>query len=79
MEPRDDVERGVLAIWSEVLGREDVGPEDDFFDLGGESLALLRVAARLYEMFGCDLSLEEMFDHPTARELAERVRAAEAV
>jgi len=79
VEPRDDVERGVLAIWSEVLGREDVGPEDDFFDLGGESLALLRVAARLYEMFGCDLSLEEMFDHPTARELAERVRAAEAV
>ncbi|HWF34521.1 MAG TPA: AMP-binding protein [Solirubrobacteraceae bacterium] len=68
--PSDEVEAAVLAVWRDVLGREDIGLRDDFFDLGGHSLAAAQVAARLRDRFAVELSPTALFDHPTVAELS---------
>jgi acyl carrier protein len=80
-EPETETERVMAAIWAEVLGREHVGAEDDFFDLGGHSLRATRVAARAREAFGVELTVRALFEHPTVRALAaeaDRLAAEEA-
>ncbi|MYR34809.1 amino acid adenylation domain-containing protein [Nocardiopsis alba] len=48
-EPRDDLERALSALWADLLERTTVGREDDFFDLGGDSLLVARMVGRLGE------------------------------
>ncbi|MDT0269016.1 amino acid adenylation domain-containing protein [Streptomyces sp. DSM 44915] len=47
--PRDDLERALAALWAELLGRDDVGRDDDLFALGGDSLLVARIVGRLRE------------------------------
>ncbi len=68
--PRDDVERRVTAVWSEVLGLERIGVLDDFFDLGGDSLMAGQVAVRLRREFGVNLPLHHLFEAPTVEAVA---------
>ncbi len=63
----------ILNIWRQVLGRSDVDPEDSFFELGGDSLRLANVHARLESLAGRSLPVGEMFAHPTVRSQAEWV------
>ncbi len=58
-------------IWCEVLGVEAVGPDEDLFDLGGHSLTIARIAARIHDRIGAELPLHVFFDAPTIRELAD--------
>jgi len=67
---RDSIESIVAAAWTEALGVDDVGGEDDFFDLGGHSLAATRVIARIAELADVALPLQAVFDNPTVRGLA---------
>ncbi|HXU46443.1 MAG TPA: amino acid adenylation domain-containing protein, partial [Thermoanaerobaculia bacterium] len=53
--PREEVERRIAAIWSQVLGIEQVGVEDSFFDLGGHSLLAMQVVSRIRDAFLLDL------------------------
>jgi len=76
--PRDGDEETVLAIWSEVLGRDDLGMTDDFFAAGGHSLVATRVMNRLRERTGVALPLRVLFQHPTAEALTAALRAARA-
>ncbi|MEU8620491.1 amino acid adenylation domain-containing protein [Streptomyces sp. NPDC048623] len=73
--PADHVYQGAAAelhaIWCEVLGADTVGPDEDLFDLGGHSLVIARIAARVRDRLGVDLPLHQFFDTPTIRELAE--------
>jgi amino acid adenylation domain-containing protein len=71
--PHTDAERLVAAVWSEVLGVERIGVDDDFFDLGGHSLLATRVAARLRVRVGLDVPLRVIFRATTVRALAEAV------
>ena len=70
--PRTDTERTVAAIWAEVLGVENVGVEENFFDLGGNSLLMLAVLTRARAR-GFDLENLTMFRFPTVRSLAEHL------
>jgi amino acid adenylation domain-containing protein len=67
--PRGEVERAVAEIWQEALKIEKVGVDDNFFDLGGHSLLMTRVHARLKEVVAPDLSLIDLFRYPTVRSL----------
>ncbi|MEU8827139.1 non-ribosomal peptide synthase/polyketide synthase [Streptomyces sp. NPDC048636] len=68
--PRGEAERLTAEIWSEVLGVERVGAEDDFFALGGDSILSIRLTSRLREAFGRELSPRMVFTHPTVAALA---------
>ncbi|HSS49663.1 MAG TPA: phosphopantetheine-binding protein, partial [Thermoanaerobaculia bacterium] len=71
--PRGEVEQAVAEIWQEVLGLELVGVHDKFFHLGGHSLLLVRVHARIKERFGIELSLMDLFKYPDVSSLAQHL------
>ncbi|HSU83067.1 MAG TPA: amino acid adenylation domain-containing protein, partial [Thermoanaerobaculia bacterium] len=74
--PRTPVEEALAAIWQEMLGVSRVGREDDFFDLGGHSLLVTRVASRVRAELGATLSVPQMFEASTLAALAAAVEAA---
>ncbi|WP_327351861.1 non-ribosomal peptide synthetase [Streptomyces sp. NBC_01304] len=80
-EPSGPVQRRIAEVWREVLGRERVGADDDFFALGGHSLLLTRVLARLRGGFvrtdGELLQLRDLFEQPTVATLGALLRAAD--
>ncbi|MBV9180681.1 MAG: hypothetical protein JO356_05160, partial [Acidobacteria bacterium] len=63
----------VRQVWSEVLERENIGPNENFFDLGGESLKALEVISRLHARLGVELPLIAFFEDPTIAHLADVV------
>ncbi|HEX9940915.1 MAG TPA: amino acid adenylation domain-containing protein, partial [Thermoanaerobaculia bacterium] len=71
--PHTDVERAIAEIWQEVLQLESVGIHDKFFHLGGHSLLLVRVHARLRERFGQELSMMDLFRYPDISSLAQHL------
>jgi len=73
--PRGELERVIAAIWRKVLGLEQVGVEDNFFDLGGHSLRLVQVFGEVRGLSEKHLSMVEMFRHPTIRSLATYLTA----
>ncbi len=71
--PRTRVEQILAGIWSDILNVAEIGINDDFFGLGGHSLLLARIAARVREAFDVDLSLRVLFEASTVAELAKKV------
>jgi amino acid adenylation domain-containing protein len=70
LSPRNTVEQVLANVWTELLGLETVGVLDDFFDLGGNSLAAIRFIARLREYFHSDLTLRDFLQTPTVAGVA---------
>ncbi|MFB7122158.1 non-ribosomal peptide synthase/polyketide synthase [Kitasatospora sp. NPDC056273] len=68
--PRTERERALAAVWAEVLGLDAVGAEDDFFDLGGDSVLAARTLARITERLGVRLTLRDVFTARTVAALA---------
>ncbi|MFL2416873.1 amino acid adenylation domain-containing protein, partial [Xanthomonas protegens] len=73
--PQGATERGLAAIWAELLRVEAIGRFDDFFELGGHSLLAVQLASRVRKAFDVDLSMRELFESPTLSQLAARVAA----
>jgi amino acid adenylation domain-containing protein/non-ribosomal peptide synthase protein (TIGR01720 family) len=71
--PSNPVEESLAAAAAEVLGLEQVGMRDSFFDLGGHSLLANRFVVRLRDQYGLDVSLQMVFDAADLRDLADRV------
>ncbi|SFW88826.1 amino acid adenylation domain-containing protein [Amycolatopsis australiensis] len=76
--PRDERERLVTRVWAEVLGVGRVGVDDDFFDLGGDSLLGIRVVSRLRDELGADVPARLVFTAPTPARLAAQLPEATA-
>ncbi|MER6629719.1 amino acid adenylation domain-containing protein [Streptomyces sp. NPDC000987] len=79
--PGDETEHALAGIWRDLLGVERVGTRDSFFDLGGHSLLMAEFRTVLAASLGHELTMVELFQHPTVGSLAEylgRGRAAEA-
>ncbi|MEU0842433.1 non-ribosomal peptide synthase/polyketide synthase [Streptomyces sp. NPDC005962] len=74
--PRDEAERRTARILAEVLGVEQVGAEDDFFVLGGDSILSIRLTSRLREAFGAEVSPRLVFSHSTVAALATALTEA---
>ncbi|BBH67859.1 hypothetical protein ACTI_45440 [Actinoplanes sp. OR16] len=73
--PRTPQESALVSIWEGVLGRAPVGVHDDFFDLGGNSLDVLRLTAQVQNALGVTLAPGDVFEHPTVEQLARRIAA----
>ncbi|MGW2546711.1 AMP-binding enzyme, partial [Kitasatospora sp. NPDC001574] len=71
--PRTDAEHLVTQLWQEVLGLPRVGVLDDFFTLGGDSLLVTRVVARIRAGVGLEVPIRDAFELSTAAALAARV------
>ncbi|UOZ04676.1 amino acid adenylation domain-containing protein [Amycolatopsis sp. WQ 127309] len=66
----------IAQAWRDVLGVESVGVTDNFFDVGGHSLALMQVHAQVTARLGRRIPVVELFSHPTVRALAAHLHAA---
>ena len=67
--PRTEPERLVARVIEELVGVSEVSATDSFFDVGGNSLSAMRVVARAGEALGVELSVRDLFDAPSVREL----------
>lgn len=72
------LEATITTIWSELLKVRNIGPHDDFFDLGGDSLLAVRVFERMLALTGADLPLSTLLTGPTIAQQAAAFRAAGA-
>ena len=68
--PSTPVEEELSRIWAEVLSLDQVGIRDNFFDLGGHSLAAARVVSQVIKQFQLELPLQSLFQSPTVAEMA---------
>jgi len=68
--PRNDLERAIAEAWREVLGLDQVGVQESFFEVGGSSLLLARLQSRLRQALGREIPFVELFRHPTIESLA---------
>ncbi|MEH1900558.1 MAG: amino acid adenylation domain-containing protein [Nostoc sp.] len=69
--PRTEVEQTIVNIWQQMLHVEKVGIHDNFFDLGGHSLLLVQIHAKLREMLNTNVSIVNLFEYPTINSLAK--------
>jgi acyl carrier protein len=69
--PRNTIEVDIAGLWTEVLCITEVGAEDHFFDLGGDSLHMIQIISRLRSRFQVEISIGEFFDNPTVSALAQ--------
>ncbi|MCP5049476.1 MAG: hypothetical protein GY940_20060, partial [bacterium] len=69
--PETDMEKNIGRIWEELLAVDHMGLDDNFFDLGGNSLRIIRLGNKLKETFGKSIPVMKLFEYPTIRSLAE--------
>jgi amino acid adenylation domain-containing protein len=71
--PGNTVEAMLAEIWGKVLGIDQIGVQDNFFDLGGSSLSIVRVRALIAQQLGVDIPIVKLFHYPTIQSLAEYI------
>ncbi|MCP5102705.1 MAG: amino acid adenylation domain-containing protein, partial [bacterium] len=76
--PRNGIERQTADVWVLVLGVERVGIEDDFFELGGDSIKAIQIISRL-QKGGLILEVSQLFLHKTIKQLGRHIKPIDAV
>jgi len=71
--PQGEMEEKLAQIWAEALGVDRVGRHDNFFDLGGHSLLVVRVVTRLRQTFGVEVTIRDLFTYPRFSSFIERI------
>ncbi|MEZ5674011.1 MAG: SDR family NAD(P)-dependent oxidoreductase [Thalassovita sp.] len=77
--PEGELETKLAQIWQELLGVDQIGAEDSFFDLGGHSLVAVRLFAKVKKAFGVDFPISVLFEAPTIRKCAALIAEAGGV
>jgi acyl carrier protein len=73
--PRNQAEEYLVRIWEDLLDVRPIGIDDNFFDLGGHSLAATRVVSRVIQQFQIDIPLQSLFQSPTVADMSAVVAA----
>jgi natural product biosynthesis luciferase-like monooxygenase protein len=68
--PESETDQAIAKVWKDVLGRDEVGLDDNFFDLGGHSLLVVRTHRQLQEALGRPLALTDLYRFPTIRKFS---------
>ena len=76
--PQTATEKQLAALWRELLQIDEIGIDDSFFDLGGNSLAAVRMVRQYHARFDHEIPAVKVFQHPTIAKLAELLDAAES-
>lgn len=76
VEPANDTERALARLWQDALGIDQVGAEDDFFDLAGNSLVAVQLVARVGQQFGVNVTVAQLFECRTVRRFATAINEA---
>jgi aryl carrier-like protein len=76
--PTSEIEQTIAGIWQEFLGVEQVGIHDNFFELGGHSLLLVQMRTEFQTRLGQDVTIVQLFEHPTIHDLAKYLSQAQA-
>ena len=76
--PRTEAELLLCAVWCQVLGLDQVGVQDEFFEIGGESLRAMQVVTKVNKVLDLDLPVRSLFDAPTIEEFARVVEMEQA-
>jgi hypothetical protein len=76
--PRTDLEEQIAQVWRDVLALKTVGVHDNFFDLGGHSLLMVRAHEHLCRVLAQDLSITDLFEQPTISALGAFLRRGAA-
>jgi amino acid adenylation domain-containing protein len=71
--PNSALEVAIADVWRDLLRLETVGVDDNFFDLGGHSLLVVQVQARLRQKIGIEIAIVELFQYPTIRSIAAQL------
>jgi amino acid adenylation domain-containing protein/non-ribosomal peptide synthase protein (TIGR01720 family) len=71
--PRNPIEKKLTTIWTQLLGLEQIGVNDNFFHLGGHSLIAIQMLSRIREVFSIELSFQQVFTNPTISSLAQLI------
>lgn len=74
--PRNETEEKLTGIWADLLGVNQVGINDNFFALGGQSFKAMLISSRILTEFDVKIAVREMFEKPTVKELALHVNQA---
>jgi len=74
--PRTPTEKSLASIWTKLLGINRVGINDDYFELGGDSLLATQLVSQVRRVFEVELPLVELFKHPTLAEFAASIEEA---
>jgi amino acid adenylation domain-containing protein/non-ribosomal peptide synthase protein (TIGR01720 family) len=73
VEPITDTERELAALWSRILNFGVVGATQNFFDIGGDSIQVMRMSMELKTIFNVEIPVRDIFEGPTVRLLATRI------
>ncbi|MEL6866291.1 MAG: SDR family oxidoreductase, partial [Bacteroidota bacterium] len=77
--PSSDLEKQLVAIWSAAIGYKDIGVNDDFFELGANSLKVVAVKAKINKIFQVDIPIKVLFNQSNVAQLAQYIEQAERV
>ena len=69
--PQTKTEQAIAGVWQELLHVEKIGINENFFDLGGHSLLLVKAQFRLQELFNIEIAIADLFKYPTIQALAQ--------
>ncbi|UII31961.1 amino acid adenylation domain-containing protein [Fulvivirga ulvae] len=66
-------EKEVLTLWCNFFGKSDIDVEDDFFEIGGDSLKALTMTGRIHQVLNVEIRLNDFFQHPTVARLSQLI------
>ncbi|MCP4178787.1 MAG: amino acid adenylation domain-containing protein, partial [bacterium] len=72
--PFSDIEKSLLDIWIDILDRDKISVNDHFFDVGGNSLLLIRLVSKLSIVFDIEISITNIFKYPTIKKLSNYIK-----
>ena len=72
-EKAEFVEETLYSLWKDCMGNEAIGLNDNFFEIGGDSILLVQIYNKLNVIFDIQLQLVDLFDHPSINMLNKRI------
>ena len=79
VDPRNETEKTLLGFWKEALGTDEVGVEDSFFEVGGDSVMILKIHQKVCDHFKVKLTVIDLFKYPKISQLSEVLAASAPV